>query len=34
MPKVRQNDLRVSWKPRPSAPKTPMGSSIRAGTGR
>ena len=34
MPKVRQNCLRVSRKPRPMAPKTPTGSSISAGTGR
>ena len=34
MPKVRQNCLRVSAKPRPSAPKIPTGSSISAGTGR
>ena len=34
MPKVRQNCLRVSRKPRPTAPKTPTGSSISAGTGR
>ena len=34
MPKVRQNCLRVSRKPRPIAPKIPTGSSISAGTGR
>ena len=34
MPKVRQNCRRVRRKPRPSAPMTPTGSSISAGTGR